>query len=611
MSNISSRTSPEELKVLTEIYNIFHPQELHFLIELNERWSQYDPNRIQNMTIILRETFASEHKEPDIERIITYFNSQDSIRIFSPVSVTTVLDLRDQTIHLNPYQSTCPICSSALTAEMADVLSVQVFTLKGKIDKGKVFSVSCKHNNTTFNMCPIVHVFPNYYQQDKVCSFTSQSLQSGNMVYLGGRQVFEHTLIENYTCQLLSKASSWQKFVDGLNLGAFNSNLTDTKIEWRKKLAMAFMKFKIIQFDLSLGSIIVSIPSSACQFDEWIWNEFPRLLTSFVYLWSNHKNLIGPCASNCSQCIVIDGHQKCRRRICRAKNVQVSTEEFNSLTVGCCRTPRIGSLFCDLHQHLQDTSDTSLTLSKKKKNKMRKSIPKLMRKKYQQHGFGATNCRTLKQKSQSYVERCNRSFGILAAVTNCKIVITYSEIFRSETLREIISLLCSTIRVLDNINTQAAEQLFSWVKTYANILSTLGWRRMPIYLLLIFHYKNLERVGIRPTRIFNIISSIPNVPTISLAYMADVKQVQQHEKTQRANFPEQFNLNSHTSKLNPSQAVQMTTIQGMVAHMEKQAQKQRTRMTRKHQRQQRKNQARRKSFKLQAKPDHQFHFNNS
>jgi len=28
--------------------------------------------------------------------------------------------------------------------------------------------------------------------------------------------------------------------------------------------------------------------------------------------------------------------------------------------------------------------------------------------------------------------------------------------------------------VLDGINTQAVEQLFSWVKGYANILSTLG-----------------------------------------------------------------------------------------------------------------------------------------
>jgi hypothetical protein len=136
MSKTSSRTSSEELKILTKIYNVFNPQELHFLIELNERWSQYDPNRIQNMTIILRQTFASEHKESDTERIITYFNSPDSIRLFSPLSVSMALDLRDQTVHLNPYQSTCPTCSSTLTAEMADVLSVQVYTLTGKIDKG-------------------------------------------------------------------------------------------------------------------------------------------------------------------------------------------------------------------------------------------------------------------------------------------------------------------------------------------------------------------------------------------------------------------------------------------------------------------------------------------
>jgi len=61
--------------------------------------------------------------------------------------------------------------------------------------------------------------------------------------------------------------------------------------------------------------------------------------------------------------------------------------------------------------------------------------------------------------------------------------------------------------VLDGINTQAVEQLFSWVKGYANILSTLGWRKLPIYLLLLFHYKNLERVRIRPTHIFNIVRS--------------------------------------------------------------------------------------------------------
>ncbi len=311
---------------------------------------------------------------------------------------------------------------------------------------GKVFSVSCRHTNTTFDTYAIVHVYPNYFRQGAINTFTSKSSQNDDMVYLGGGQVFERALIENYTWQLLIKASSWQKFVDGLNLGAFNSNLADTKVEWRKKLAMAFIKFKIIEFDLSIGSSVVPTPSSACQFDEWMWNQFPRLLSSFVYLWSNHKTLIGPCASNCSQCIVIDGHQKCRRRICRAKHVQVSTEELTSLTVGCCRTPRLRSHFCDLHQNLDEKNNTTTTLTKQQPNKTRKIIQKMVRRKNRQSGFDATNCRTIKERSNKYIERCSRSFGILAAVTNCKIVVTYSEIFRSETLREIISLLCSTIR---------------------------------------------------------------------------------------------------------------------------------------------------------------------
>ena len=98
--------------------------------------------------------------------------------------------------------------------------------------------------------------------------------------------------------------------------------------------------------------------------------------------------------------------------------------------------------------------------------------------------------------------------------------------------------------MLNGINTQAAEQLFSWIKGYSKILSALGWRKTPIYLLLLFHYKNLERVNIRPTLIFNIVSFlkylplpihffktslIPNVPTISLAHLGDAQQNLRHK----------------------------------------------------------------------------------
>ncbi|CAF2062699.1 unnamed protein product [Rotaria magnacalcarata] len=99
--------------------------------------SVYDPNRIQNMTAILSRTFAAEYKESDTERIIKYFNSHDSIQLFSSITADMALAQLDQSLHLNLYQCRCPICLYMLDADMADVLSVQVYTLKGTTHKGQ------------------------------------------------------------------------------------------------------------------------------------------------------------------------------------------------------------------------------------------------------------------------------------------------------------------------------------------------------------------------------------------------------------------------------------------------------------------------------------------
>ncbi|CAF2115769.1 unnamed protein product [Rotaria magnacalcarata] len=267
MSHYVGRTQTRDIQLLIELYSIFQPHELHFLIELNKRWSIYDPNRIQNMTAVLQHTFAFEYKESDIQYVIKYFSSSDSIQLFPSITVDMVLTKLDQAFHLNPYQSTCPVCSSMLNVDMTDVISVQLHTLKGAIHKGKVFFVSCKHTNTSFYMHPIAYVYPNFFRQKNMITFTSESLQKYDTIYLGSKYAFERALIENYTCQLISSASSWQKFVDGLNLGAFNASLIETKVDWRKRLAMAFIKYKIVEFDLSIGTSTVSIPSSAEEFD--------------------------------------------------------------------------------------------------------------------------------------------------------------------------------------------------------------------------------------------------------------------------------------------------------------------------------------------------------
>lgn len=64
-----------------------------------------------------------------------------------------------------------------------------------------------------------------------------------------------------------------------------------------------------------------------------------------------------------------------------------------------------------------------------------------------------------------------------------------------------------TVSELNAINTQCAEQLFSWLKRYSAIISSLGWVKAPLYLLLLFHYKNLSTCQVRPNAHFDIVSS--------------------------------------------------------------------------------------------------------
>jgi len=74
--------------------------------------------------------------------------------------------------------------------------------------------------------------------------------------------------------------------------------------------------------------------------------------------------------------------------------------------------------------------------------------------------------------------------------------------------------------VLDGVNTEAAEQSFSWLKKYSSIISALGWRRAPVFLLLLFHMKNLERCPVRPNQVFDIVSdkTLENIITLSIFY---------------------------------------------------------------------------------------------
>lgn len=62
------------------------------------------------------------------------------------------------------------------------------------------------------------------------------------------------------------------------------------------------------------------------------------------------------------------------------------------------------------------------------------------------------------------------------------------------------------IIVLDNINTEAAEQCFSWLRKYACIISSMNWLCAPIYMVILFHFKNLSYVRRKPSDIFPVVN---------------------------------------------------------------------------------------------------------
>ncbi len=480
-----------------------------------------------------------------------------------------------------------------------------------------MISLDCHHNTSNCsshtNDAPTI-IFPNFIRINKCNVYTHDSLHYGDYVYLGGDIGIERGFIENYTAQIIHHDLSMIGTAATMNQEAINHGYPQLAPVDRRLLTNIIHAYLVIQLDLSMGSTSVSTPCSLADFDQWAWEQFPRLLSYFIYLWTNHRTLVGSCGAHCSKCLIIDGHQKSRRRICAFKDVTVETEEMKDLVIGCCQTPIRWSRYCRIHKNLSTITEHKQSQSSAhKKRQMKKFFHPLSNISHRKKDrLNATSCRTIKARSDSYVKKCTRSFGIIALVSNCRIITSFSELYRSETLREIINLFAVAIRdiklnfecncllkkyfffyclvagqlaptcvyddgchlvryvknhigqelvktpamelldstpisvdrshfrnhvgtfcrrtmnpdknpcsycpishlsnqfnflrlVLDNVNTEAAEQTFSWLKQYAQIISNMNHLRTPLFMLTLFHLKNLSRVKRPPSFIFDVV----------------------------------------------------------------------------------------------------------
>ncbi|CAF4143071.1 unnamed protein product [Rotaria magnacalcarata] len=602
------RTAPIIIEHVSHWLEYFTLAELFFVLNEDARISLFDKFRIGKIASAVRHTFMSDQLDEHVKMLIEDLSTAfcQSRPLHKPTSLSSIM-IRQNDHFLVPFRSSCPSCNRTLDVSDAVQRRIRLYCLNGSVVIGTMITFHCHQNHSNYlcnNDNSSIMIYPNFSRINNRNIYTHNSLYHGNYIYLGGDVAIERSVIDKYTAQIIHHDFSIIGIAASMNQEAFNLGYYQLAPIERRLLSNILHAYLIIQIDLSMGYASVSVPCSLEDFSQWAWEEFPRLLTCFIYLWANHRTLIGSCGEHCSKCLVVDGHQKSRRRICAFKDVKVETEEMKELLIGCCRTPVRWSRFCSLHN--KETLFTANKQSKpnsQKKKINQKFIRYFSKKSHKKNGhLNVTGCRTIKERSDLYVQKCTRSLGIIALVSNCRIITSFSELYRSETIREIINLFAITIRVagqlaptcvyddgchlvkyiknhigadlsqtpamllldstpisvdrshfrnhvgtfcrktmnpdknplLKDVNTQAAEQTFSWLKQYAQIISNLNYQRAPLFMLVLFHLKNLSKVKRSTSCIFNIASAIPNVHGVSLCHLAH--NTFQHSSTSQQNM---------------------------------------------------------------------------
>jgi hypothetical protein len=231
----------------------------------------------------------------------------------------------------------------------------------------RLIALRCTHARTKLNAASPWACYGNFTKMDRTEIYSRDSLYNGSIVYVGGEVAFERSFTEAYAADLISHSHSWCKTTDSMNPRAFNLDIVQENLVTRRTVADAMLKSNLVEFDLSSINKTVRIPSGMFNFTDWAWSQYPRLLSAFIYLWPNHQTLIRPCHAKCSAAIVVDEHQKSRRRVCREKSCSITTEEFSiPVMVGCCGTPAYNSHYCTIRE--QRTRSNPALVSVKKSN---------------------------------------------------------------------------------------------------------------------------------------------------------------------------------------------------------------------------------------------------
>ncbi|CAF4068628.1 unnamed protein product [Rotaria sordida] len=278
------------------------------------------------------------------------------------------------------------------------------------------------------------------YQWRKINNSSLNSMLK--VYYLCDSFGFTYSIFFDYTCQLLHDQYPFQSFsrilIDRFNYEHQNNNIILQLIQLAKLFQCHWLLYQIVRFEFMLGRTqIVNLPVSLnrnelnyhfeCYSGWWY-----HLFTTF---WSRHKSIpnIKCSPSDCSRCVIVDGHRKCRRLVCSFKNVvDTSIEEMTAFETGCPYTPcrrtessnSVDLVYCRYHQ---PSILLSPSINLQKAGDMAAEFSKWDRDFLSEH---KVQCQNYRNDSEEIKK--NKTYGILASYHPCGVAVGFTEAIKAE-----------------------------------------------------------------------------------------------------------------------------------------------------------------------------------
>jgi hypothetical protein len=231
----------------------------------------------------------------------------------------------------------CYSCKSQLSNENIQTFEAVVYFASSSTQR-------CNNINYVCKKCKAQHFF-SYWINNRNQKFFYDDSHSRDFVSFSTRTIFEVTLLNTLTSDLMFKHTSFSAFSNSHNCNFENQNIERGALCY-KRLTESWFYFHLLKYIKEFNNMNDFEVPDINQLDKSLETIRSSLSVNFTKKWSNGHY----CKSkDCSKILNVDGIWKLNRLKCLFEDFMLCSEELAPVKIGCVKTPNRNSFYCSEH----------------------------------------------------------------------------------------------------------------------------------------------------------------------------------------------------------------------------------------------------------------------